>query len=537
MGPLNEPAPAPEEALRDLIDDYLSGLLDEARLRELDERLRADPDARRYFVRYARLHTDLHLEARSRQASERALERIDRMTRAAAPGSGAARFRRSLLRTCLSPKFLAPAACLLLAAGVVWWSVKGPGGQEGRDATVAWLVNGQNCRWSEEEPAGDMQAGKTLKLERGLAEIRFQCGARVVLEGPATLELLSGKSARLRRGRLTVRVPGATTGFEILSPQGKVIDLGTEFGVSVSDGGETDVYVFEGKVEAHPADDGKAGGVSLTQNQAARIAAGRVTPVDLPAGEGRFVRAIVPPPVILPRTRRLTFDQRIEESLRDANGLGTGLTHRLPGTGGGLAEDDPHLRLDPDKGRLELTTTNSDLNTQFKLHHGEYLGVRLSDLGFTGKEDFAATVTLLDIPALELVGQFGLYAGARSDENIRGGLLSAKRAGAGQYTQFLVNNHKKIDSDIYKVGLLSTGADLRLTLKRTGGKYSLTVENLTTGSASTLAIRHPEFLDDERGLYVGLFGANTQSEVQRTLIIKEFSVTVWTVSAEPGRDD
>jgi hypothetical protein len=531
MDPLNQPAPAPE-ALKDLIDDYLSGLLDEARLRQLDECLRADPDARRYFVRYARLHTDLHVEARTRQASEAALEKIDQMTRTAALKPGETVLGRNLLRACFSPKILVLAACLLLAVGVGWWSVKGLWSPDGRDMTIAWLVNGQNCKWSEEEPTGDMQVGKTLRLERGLAEIHFQCGARVVMEGPATLELLSGKSARLRQGKLTARVPGPTIRFEILSPQGKVIDLGTEFGISVSDNGATDVYVFEGKVEAHPADDGQAGGVSLARNQAARIAAGRVTPVDPPAVAEQFKRAIVPPPVIVPRTIQLEFDKSVEGSLRDANGLGTGLTHRLPGTGGRLAKNDSHLRLDPEKGQLELTTTNSDLNTQFKLHHGEYLGVRLSDLGFTGKEDFTSTVTLLNIPALEWVGQFGLYAGARSNENIRGGLLSAKREEAGQYTQFLVNNHKNIDIDIYKVGLLSTGADLRLTLKRINGKYSLTVENLTIGSESTLAIRHPEFLDNERDLYVGLFGANTQSDVQRTLIIKEFSVTVWT-----GRDE
>ena len=53
------------EPLRDLIDDYLSGLLDEGGVRRLEEALRGDPEARAYFVRYARLHTDLHLEARA----------------------------------------------------------------------------------------------------------------------------------------------------------------------------------------------------------------------------------------------------------------------------------------------------------------------------------------------------------------------------------------------------------------------------------------------------------------------------------------
>jgi hypothetical protein len=500
--------------LEDLIDDYLSGLLDEPGLRELEERLLADAEARRLFVRTCRLHTDLHLEARARQASARALSRIDQLT--AEPRGGVRPVR-----------WLIAAACLVLAVGAGWWVVKHGGGPAAAQGpAVGWLVNAQNCRWSEGEPAGDMHAGTVLKLERGLAEVRFQCGARVVLEGPATLELLSGKSARLQHGRLTARVPEPAVGFEVVSPGGKVIDLGTEFGIAVDEDGAAEVRVFEGKVEARAAQTV----VGLTQDQAARIAEGTVRPIE-PDAAGPFVRAILPPPTIVPRTLRLTFSEPLASGLRDVDGRPTGLTHRLPGTGLRLAENDPNLRLNLPKGQLELTTTNSDLNTQYRLQHGEYLGVRLADLGFTGSEDFAVTVTLPDIPALEVIGQFGLYAGARSDRNIRGGLLSARRQEPGQYTQFLVNNFKGCDQDIHRVGLLPSGADLHLTLKRSAGQYALTVEDLKEGGASTLTIRHPGFLDDDRDLFVGLFGANTQSEVRKTLLIKEFSVTVWTVSA------
>src|SRR5262247_97425 len=66
------------EPLAALIEDYLSGQIDEARLQELEARLRDDPEARREFVRYARLHTDLHFELRAREASERVLDAIDR---------------------------------------------------------------------------------------------------------------------------------------------------------------------------------------------------------------------------------------------------------------------------------------------------------------------------------------------------------------------------------------------------------------------------------------------------------------------------
>src|SRR5262245_13397788 len=64
------------ERLKDLIDDYLLGLLDETAVAELEGLLRDSADARRHFVLYARLHTDLHLEARARQASARILEQL-----------------------------------------------------------------------------------------------------------------------------------------------------------------------------------------------------------------------------------------------------------------------------------------------------------------------------------------------------------------------------------------------------------------------------------------------------------------------------
>jgi ferric-dicitrate binding protein FerR (iron transport regulator) len=531
---MSEPEHVPQR-LQDLTDDYLSGLLDEAGVAELEGLLRADGEARRYFVRYAALHTDLHLEARARHAAERALGRLaqDRPSPSDQPRAPARGERKppAGARGWLSLKAAAVAAGVLLAVAAGWWLVAGrPPRGAGREPSVAWLVNAQNCKWAADvAPAGDLRAGTVLALERGLAEVRFECGARAVLEGPASLELLSGKSARLLRGRLTARAAGPAAGFEVLSPQGKVIDRGTEFGVAVSEGGTTEVYVFEGRVEARPADAPAGGTVSLARDQAARIAGGKVTLTPKPDG-GAFVRQIVPPPVIVPRSLRLAFDRTAASTLLDREGLGVGLTHRLPGTGRALPAHDPNLRLDAARGRLELTTTNSDINHQFRLHDGEYLGVRLADLGFAGPEDFAVTATIPDIPALEFIGQFGLYAGAGSDRNIRGGLLSSRRGEPGQYTQFLVNNHRGRDRDLHEVGLLSTGTDLRLTLKRTGGKFTLTVENLTAGGSSTLAIRHPDFLDGERDLYVGLFGANTRSRVRKTLTVKDLAVTVWAVA-------
>ena len=78
---MNKPEHLSEPWL-DLIDDYRNGLLGEPQMRVLEEHRRADADGRHYFVRYVRLHTDLHLERRARRASALALGRINQPTEA-----------------------------------------------------------------------------------------------------------------------------------------------------------------------------------------------------------------------------------------------------------------------------------------------------------------------------------------------------------------------------------------------------------------------------------------------------------------------
>ncbi|MFK7736815.1 MAG: LamG-like jellyroll fold domain-containing protein [Pirellulaceae bacterium] len=87
-----------------------------------------------------------------------------------------------------------------------------------------------------------------LTLEAGIAQIEFYCGATLIVEGPAELEILSSQSIRCVRGKIQAVVPPAARGFEVLVDDSKIIDLGTEFGLSVSAEG-TDLKVYDGEVE------------------------------------------------------------------------------------------------------------------------------------------------------------------------------------------------------------------------------------------------------------------------------------------------
>ncbi len=86
-------------------------------------------------------------------------------------------------------------------------------------------------------------------LESGLVQLEFLSGANVVIEGPAELDLKSTKLVVCHRGKLRVRVPEQAKGFSVDTPYHRAVDLGTEFAVSVGDGDDTEVHVFQGKVE------------------------------------------------------------------------------------------------------------------------------------------------------------------------------------------------------------------------------------------------------------------------------------------------
>ncbi len=239
---------------------------------------------------------------------------------------------------------------------------------------------------------------------------------------------------------------------------------------------------------------------------------------------GLFAAPARPQPPSEPVTRTLALDFREPRpgTLADADGAGTGFTHRLPGTGATLPAPDPNLRL---RVGLDLTATGSDLNTRFRLEQAKFPGARLSELGFTGAEDFEVVATLADVPAMAFVGQFGVYAGTSGEWAVRGGLVSQREPDS--YRQFVVNTRDGRDKDAYFVGIGAPGDDLRMRLSRTGGKFAVAVENRTTGATSTLATRHPEFLDGRPDLVVGVFACDPRGTDHKAVRFAAFSATVW----------
>jgi ferric-dicitrate binding protein FerR (iron transport regulator) len=489
------------------VDRYLVGELPPQEFAEFQQLLTDSEEAREEFVRFNAIHTMLPAEMRARESTQKFLQTIPDLESAS---------RRPAWQ------YLLAFSIGIFFCGAVLFIGLNRGDAE-TSQPVAWLSDAQNCSWQEgEDPSLQLQPGSKLNLLQGLAQIQLSRGAVVILEGPSRIEILDDNGIRMERGKLSARVPESAHGFVVVSPQGKIIDRGTEFGVSVSEQGQSEVRVFEGLVEA-TGTDSHMREVKVAERFA--LNSNKVEHVKDVETNAEFTRAIVLPPRIVPQIRHLTFREAIPGTLQDRDQAGIGFTHRLPGTGSALLESDVNLKLNREVGRLELTTTDSDINNQILLNNGEYFGIRLADLGFTGTEDFEILARIPAIPDLQEVGQFGVYAGTRSDRVIRGGLIASRRE---DYRQFMTNNNGGVDRDSNFVGLYNRGEDSKIILRRVDGKYTMSVESETSGFTTSLNIRHPSYLDQEKDLQVGLFGANTRSEVRRTLFIREVKITVWT---------
>ena len=126
---------------------------------------------------------------------------------------------------------------------------------------VARLTSAIDCKWDFAPESGAARRGLTtlplgeplypaqkLDLVAGLAEITFTSGAKAILQAPTRFSVSHALGGDLQLGRLTVKAPGSAKGFSVNTPSGKVVDLGTEFGVKVGEDRATHVTVFVGEV-------------------------------------------------------------------------------------------------------------------------------------------------------------------------------------------------------------------------------------------------------------------------------------------------
>jgi len=124
---------------------------------------------------------------------------------------------------------------------------------EATTTSVAVLSRGVNVEWDRTVAAPAVNAPLApglLRLQSGVVEIEFFQGARLCVEGPAEIRLVSAGEAFCSYGRFSAHVPPQARGFRIGTPKGDVVDLGTDFGLDLN-AASPELHVFKGEVELH----------------------------------------------------------------------------------------------------------------------------------------------------------------------------------------------------------------------------------------------------------------------------------------------
>jgi hypothetical protein len=212
----------------------------------------------------------------------------------------------------------------------------------------------------------------------------------------------------------------------------------------------------------------------------------------------------------------LSFDSPVPGTLADANGLGTGFTNRLPGTGASIPLNDPKMDLIAQPGYLQLTASDGNIGGfggGTNLGIADAPGIIRSDvLG----DDLVVTASFIDVDVA--AHQLAIYIGTESDRSIRAGFH-------GPYQIYLAANEGGAPDFGWNSGLnaFSPGDDIIITLQRTSGLWSVDWTNLTdpgrSGSSTTSGngtglTPFPE-LNAEATLYTGLIHAGSSNQIAK----------------------
>ena len=172
---------------------------------------------------------------------------------------------------------------------------------------VAIITNVEQAVWGASMPTvgvGSALGLQTISLISGRVDLDFAGGAKVFLRGPTEFSLLSDSRGMLHFGELAAQVRDGAEGFVIDTPSVEVVDLGTEFGVSVNRAGVADLHVIKGAVEARTTGlDERPGALfRLEASQALRFVPDAPAPTAMTYDASLFP-ALVAPADSQPQTR------------------------------------------------------------------------------------------------------------------------------------------------------------------------------------------------------------------------------------------
>lgn len=285
----------------------LAGDLDEGEKQALAKKLTDDPDGLRSLGGHALIDGLLGVALEDEFSTERRRGKLMEVLRRTDQDDFLSGVQGKIHRRIWRNRLLASAAVLVLSA-VGWIFSRPPGGN-----LVASVSRMETLDWGSGTPfttGKSLVSGTRLRFDSGLVELDMAGRGRMIVEGPADLELAEPMRSVLHRGRILMRVTEAGHGYRLETSKGSVVDLGTEFGVSVDERQGVETHVLDGEVEALPDGGGK---VLLRKNDALRFDGGNSERIA--ADGGTFYTAL--PPVRTKTTRVVHWPLEAAGGLRD----------------------------------------------------------------------------------------------------------------------------------------------------------------------------------------------------------------------------
>jgi ferric-dicitrate binding protein FerR (iron transport regulator) len=292
-----------DESLEHYINDLINGTIGEAEHQSLQTRLKEDATARAIFRERMDIEAGLRTWAADGVSDQKVL------------ASDSSNKERPSFRWGWHISLIATAASILAIA--IWWPPRPDRDQSQRakQKTTTTLHDSQltaqplgklvaqaDCVWQQTPSLADgMFIAGLIKLTSGAAELRFDSGTQIVMEGPCEVFVNKVDSARLVAGKVFVNVTEVSNGFLLETPEAQIIDEGTQYAVAL-DSLTTEVHVFDGSVIWAPTDADSNFEDRIATGEARRYlrsAPGRAN--HIPFGQRQFVR-------------------RIEERVREAGG-------------------------------------------------------------------------------------------------------------------------------------------------------------------------------------------------------------------------
>jgi hypothetical protein len=229
--------------LDELLSMMTDGGLDDTARKELQEIIQESANAKEKYLSYCQMHAMLNEESGSFAANSilfsKEIERV----------------KKPVIFWILSA--VAMLCVLGLSTLIINNTKKGEGPHPYRGESIAKVSKAVGVEFAYggkgnvQLKDGDSVDTGLYTLLKGVIEIKYPSGARVVFESPNTFEIMSSTVLGCNEGKLSVFVPKQARGFTVSGAGVSIVDLGTEFSVHVVKEEFLEAHVFKGSVEVN----------------------------------------------------------------------------------------------------------------------------------------------------------------------------------------------------------------------------------------------------------------------------------------------